>query len=608
VSDRVAQGWAGGARARSVASGASEQARRLDVVGAVVAGLFALWILLSAAVNGTSPLPMLGTLLLAAGALTLARGLAVRDRSVGPAAVVTLGASAVLLGLGGLGGAAGAPLLYANANAALFVQVAAAGLMMAATWRYASARLTGFVAAGVFGVLALITGSRAGLVLVVALAVGGVASLRPGLPVRAITIAGAAVVVAALIFTVTLAGGGLDRAARRQAASELTGTRVGLWSEALQVMGERPVVGIGPGAFTPGGTVTGRTDRDIGWAHNDFLQQGAETGFPGLALLLLGFLWGFARLWAAPSDTATGLGAMALALLGVHAAFDYVLHFPVIPFAAAMLVGTAQASRDRHPDDARAGTLVRKALKAAVLPLGARTRRGDFSVLLYHRVGRGRREVDLDADAFDRQIAALATRGDVVPLERALGDGPGGGVVVTVDDGYRDFHEHVLPVLVRHRVPVTLYLATGLIVDEGGPADGLTWKHLEEAVDSGLVTMGSHTHSHANLGAASEEEAEREVQRSQGLVEDRLGVPCRHFAYPWGVGSPDADRVVRRMFDSAALPWGTNRAGRIDPYRLARVPILRSDGPALFGAKVEGRLDREALLYRLLGRGPWRRR
>ena len=582
-------------------------ARRLDLVGGLLLVAFAVWILVTAVAGGTNPLPMLGTLLLAAGGLVLARGLAVRDGPRAPAAVAGLGVAGVLLGLGGLTGAAGAPLLYANANAALFAQAAAGALMVAATWRSSAARVGGFVGAGAFALLTVLTGSRAGLLLVVGLAVAAAASRWPGAAVRAVVLAGGAAVLGALLFTTVVAGGGLDRSARREVTGGLTGNRVRLWSEALDVMADRPVFGIGPGGFVFGSR-TARTDRDIGWAHNDFLQQGAETGLPGLALLVLAFVWSFGPLWVAPTDAATGIAAGALALLGTHAAFDYVLHFPVIPVAAGMLVGTAQASRDRHRDEARGGTLVRKALKAAVLPLGARTRRGDVSVLLYHRVGRGRREVDLDTGAFERQIAAVAARGDVVSLDRALADAEGGGVVITVDDGYRDFHEHVLPVLVRHGVPATLYLATGLVVEEGGPPDGLTWDHLREAVATGLVTVGSHTHSHANLAAASEDEAERELQRSQGLVEDRLGAPCRHFAYPWGIGSPDADRVVRRRFASAALPWGTNRAGRMDPYRLARVPILRSDGPALFRAKVEGRLDGEALLYRLLGRGPWRRR
>ncbi len=98
------------------------------------------------------------------------------------------------------------------------------------------------------------------------------------------------------------------------------------------------------------------------------------------------------------------------------------------------------------------------------------------------------------------------------------------------------------------------------------------------------------------------------MRRSKDLIEDHLGTACAHFAYPWAVGSPAADRAARRLFRTAALDaWRTNRAGRIDPYRLGRVPILRSDGRFFFRRKVRGELDTEAWLYRALGRGPWGR-
>jgi peptidoglycan/xylan/chitin deacetylase (PgdA/CDA1 family) len=255
-------------------------------------------------------------------------------------------------------------------------------------------------------------------------------------------------------------------------------------------------------------------------------------------------------------------------------------------------------------------TLARKATKAAALPFGflERMRRGDVAILLYHRVGAGEREIDLDVSAFERQMAYLAERRAVRTLDDALeGDGSG-GVVVTIDDGLSDFHEHALPVVVRHSIPVVLYQATGL-VDAGSERakEGLTWSQLGEAVSTGLVTVGSHTHGHVDLSKASEEEAEREAETSKRLIEDRLGVHCRHFAYPWGVTGPAAERVVARHFRTAALRWQTNRRGRIDPLRLGRTPVLRSDEGMFFRAKVDGRLDREAVAYRLLRRGPWRR-
>jgi peptidoglycan/xylan/chitin deacetylase (PgdA/CDA1 family) len=81
-------------------------------------------------------------------------------------------------------------------------------------------------------------------------------------------------------------------------------------------------------------------------------------------------------------------------------------------------------------------------------------------------------------------------------------------------------------------------------------------------VSSGFVTVGSHTHSHISLSSAPERETEDEIRRSKELMEDRLGAPCRHFAYPFAVGSAGADRAARRLFDTAAVDaWRTTGGG-----------------------------------------------
>lgn len=245
----------------------------------------------------------------------------------------------------------------------------------------------------------------------------------------------------------------------------------------------------------------------------------------------------------------------------------------------------------------------RRMIKAAALPMGAirPMREGDVSILLYHRVGDGPGEIETPAALFEEQLAALVADGGARALDDALAHG---GVVVTFDDGTPDFHAVVVPLLVRYRIPALIYLATGQI--DAGPGT-LTWSQLGEALGTGLVTAGAHTHGHADLSRATEREADEEMRRSKDLVEDRLGTPCRDFAFPWAVGSEDAQAVARGLFATSALDaWRTNRRAALDPHRLGRTPVLHSDGVRYFRAKARGRLDHEGLAYRVARRGPWR--
>ncbi|HEY7134886.1 MAG TPA: polysaccharide deacetylase family protein [Acidimicrobiia bacterium] len=245
-----------------------------------------------------------------------------------------------------------------------------------------------------------------------------------------------------------------------------------------------------------------------------------------------------------------------------------------------------------------------------------RVRRPDRGVvvLCYHRVdGGSRRQLDLARDTFDAQMAALAAGPGVVTLDAALAllalpvPPPHDPVVVTFDDGTADFADHAVPVLERHRVPATLYLATAF-VEERRPmshdARPLTWAALKDALSTGLVTVGSHTHTHRLLDRAPVPVVADELDRSVGLIGERLGVDASHFAYPKAVaGSPDAERAVRSRFRSAALA-GTraNPYGRTDRYRLARSPIQVADGMRWFDAKTRGGLRLEDDVRRALNR------
>lgn len=238
-------------------------------------------------------------------------------------------------------------------------------------------------------------------------------------------------------------------------------------------------------------------------------------------------------------------------------------------------------------------------------------------VLIYHRVGGGSgTEVDLAPELFDQQMAWLAASGRAISLDDALdrlAASPSGSptdgdpVVVTFDDGTADVAEVALPILARHRVPATVYVATDFVdAQRPFPDDGtpLSWAAVRDMVASGLVTVGSHTHTHALVDRLPPGEAAAELDRSIELIGERAGVTAEHFAYPKAVAPPaPVEAVVRDRFRSAAL--GGNRPnpyGRTDPHRLARSAVQVSDGMDWFVRKARGGMALEDTIRRTLNR------
>ncbi len=267
--------------------------------------------------------------------------------------------------------------------------------------------------------------------------------------------------------------------------------------------------------------------------------------------------------------------------------------------------------------NARAKAFVSRAVKR-VAAAGDRLHRAPdgLVVLLYHQVGGPRPgAVNLDPVVFADQMAELAARAEVVHLDRAVSalvDGPIPSahrrqLAITFDDGTADFVDIALPILVEHGIPVTLYVATAW-VDEGRSFwdDGtvLSWSALAEATSTGLVTIGSHGHTHRLLDRLDPTEIADELARSTGLIEHNLEVSPAHFAYPKAVApSADAAAAVRERFVSAALA-GTrpNVYGDTDPFALARSPIQVADGMRWFRAKVLGGMRLEDEVRQMVNR------
>lgn len=313
-----------------------------DGVGVAVFAVCAAWSLITAAAHDGRPEGvLLAVLALAAGYSS--------GRILGALLPVAAPCAAALAGLGvavalphlAVGPQFTAPLGQSGAVAALLVL--ATGAACCAAWA-ASARAVRIVlcllAAGIVGSAAAL-GPSAGWVLGAAvllwsLAAGSVHRRGAGL----LCLALAAALVVGGVWAV--AENGLPSGLLGLAEGPLTAHRAELWHETLGLARRNLELGVGPGRSGELGDPTSQALAPDGKPHSAPLQQAAEQGLVGLALLAAAFCWVLYALWRTPRSTPVALTAgAALTALAALAAVGDALSFTTVTVGAGLLAGLA---------------------------------------------------------------------------------------------------------------------------------------------------------------------------------------------------------------------------------------------------------------------------
>lgn len=262
------------------------------------------------------------------------------------------------------------------------------------------------------------------------------------------------------------------------------------------------------------------------------------------------------------------------------------------------------------------------------LPLG---------ILTYHRVvdlvsGIAAPEHNVTPARLRHQLEGMQARGyEFWPLDRLLTAVRKGSelhdriAVVTFDDGYESVYLNAFPVLKDLEIPATVFVATKYLdgrdpfffddwgtdfhtqLDQSyyGP---LTSDQCHEMLDSQLIEIGAHTHTHQDF-RGKDETFREDLSTSVEIVRDRFGVSDVSFAFPFG--------CPYRGFASEGLVEQAKLAGvtcsltteaipvdlAADPYHWGRFNAFPWDSAASLAAKIEGWYEWAPRLRRRVSRG-----
>jgi peptidoglycan/xylan/chitin deacetylase (PgdA/CDA1 family) len=211
-------------------------------------------------------------------------------------------------------------------------------------------------------------------------------------------------------------------------------------------------------------------------------------------------------------------------------------------------------------------------------------------ILYYHHVGErresgGHRRLWISNERFGQQMNYLAREGyhcsslrDVEALLQGNERARQRAVVLTFDDGYKNFHEFAYPLLRQYGFGATVFVVTGQVGglsrwDAGWETPLMGWTELRDLTAHG-IEIGSHTASHPRLTQLQPAEAKRELETSRAVLEQNLGVPAGTLAYPFGDWNAAVEELARQTgYHLACRITRGNRHSPAELHRLNRVPV-----------------------------------
>ncbi len=197
-----------------------------------------------------------------------------------------------------------------------------------------------------------------------------------------------------------------------------------------------------------------------------------------------------------------------------------------------------------------------------------------------------RKSLNIPPYLFTKQVKTLMNAGytfitaseliDILNGKMKLPQKP---VLLSFDDGYRDFYTDVFPILKKYNIKATAYIVSGFL---DKPNYMFTWQ-LKQIAGSELIEIGAHTVHHLALKGLNPILAKCEIQESKRALEKLINMPVVSFAYPDGSFDASILKLVAEAgFRSAATTQHGFEANQDNKFSLFRIhPGNKTDSSLL---------------------------
>lgn len=150
------------------------------------------------------------------------------------------------------------------------------------------------------------------------------------------------------------------------------------------------------------------------------------------------------------------------------------------------------------------------------------------------------------------------------------------GVLVTIDDGYKDVFS-VLPVIKKHSIPVVLFVLGDSVhanrKELDHPGKLLTRNDIRILAREGCM-IGCHSMTHTEFTELDPDGIYREVTLAKRIIEHEVGNAVLYFAYPKGKYTTDCVQAVKYAGYDMAFSVGHGCIpARVSKFAVPRVVI-----------------------------------